>query len=381
MNTPHFRRDRLTIYGYVTVSAYIWAVYALGPALLIMRDETGMSRTVSSLHSTALALGIFLVGFVGTRFMQRLGRARAMQMGTLFAALGILGFAWSTTPVFSLPSALILGLGGSMAINAQNAFFSIHHGTQAPAAIGESNAMAVLAGLLSPLALGAMVAANLSWRLAMCVPVAMFILARVLRGNPAELEVRGDSARPHGTRLPRLYWWAWSTMTLCVATEFSFVLWSGDVLRDQADVSTATAAAALSAVAIGMAIARFTISPLSRHYDIERLFLASLVLPIAAWVPMWLSTSAPVILSSMFVIGLGLGYHFPLTMNRLLVAAPGLADAAATRSSLASGLAIGASPFVLATLSDAIGLHSAFVMVPVLLTVALAVSVKHPVRA
>jgi hypothetical protein len=88
-----------------------------------------------------------------------------------------------------------------------------------------------------------------------------------------------------------------------------------------------------------------------------------------------------VILSSMFVIGLGLGYHFPLTMNRLLVAAPGLADAAATRSSLASGLAIGASPFVLATLSDAIGLHSAFVMVPVLLTVALAVSVKHPVRA
>ena len=381
MSSQRFRRDRLTIYAYITVAAYVWAIYGLGPELLIMRDETGMSRTVSSLHSTGLALGILTAGFVGARVMTRLGRALTMQVGTTLACAGILGLAWFTTPVLTLPSTLILGLGGSVTINAQNAFFSIHHGSQAPAAIAESNAVAVLAGLASPLVLGAMVASNLSWRLAMCVPVALFILARVMRGNAEDLDVQSGSVHADDARLPRLYWWAWAAMALCVAIEFSFVLWSGDVLRDQAKVSTATAAAALSAVAIGMALARFTIAALIRRYDIERLFLASLALPIAAWVPMWMSTSAVVILSSMFVIGLGLGYHFPLTMSRMLAAAPGMADAAATRSSLASGLAIGASPFVLAALSDAIGLHSAFVMVPVLLATTLVLSVRHPVPA
>jgi len=44
-------------------------------------------------------------------------------------------------------------------------------------------------------------------------------------------------------------------------------------------------------------------------------------------------------------------------------------DGAAGRAALASGLAIGIAPFVLAQLSDAIGLRAAFLIVPVLLLV------------
>lgn len=375
-----FVRNRLTIYSYVTLAAYIWGVYGLGPALLLMRDETGMSRTMSSLHSTGLALGIVVAGFTGAQFVRRLGRGGTLQVGAALASAGVLGLALFGAPWLSLPSTVLLGLGGSIATNAMNAYFSVHHGRHAAAAIGESNAGAVLAGLVAPLVMGALVAADVNWRFALLVPVFMFAGARIFRGDADDLEIQGEASHDVGASLPRLYWWSWLAMTLCVATEFSFVLWSGDVLRDQAQVSTATAASSLSAVAIGMMLARLTISKLNKHFDIERVFLASLLLPIIAWVPMWLSHNATLILLAMFVVGVGLGYHYPLTLNRMLVAAPGMPDAAAARSALASGLAIGASPFALAMLSDSFGLHTAFVMVPVLLALCIVLVLTHPVR-
>lgn len=117
-----------------------------------------------------------------------------------------------------------------------------------------------------------------------------------------------------------------------------------------------------------------------RRFDMELVFIASLVLPLLMWVPMWMSHDAMVILASMLCIGFGLGFHFPLSMNRMLLAAPGLADEAANGSSLSSGIAIGSSPFILALLAGAFGLHTAFTMVPLLLTLAIIVTVTHPVR-
>lgn len=380
VTTEKFARDRLTVYAYCNVSAYVWAMYGMGPALLIMRDETGMSRTLSSLHSTALAFGVILAGLVGARLITGLGRGGSMDAGAALTALAVLGFAFGPVPVLTMASAFVMGFAGSITINAQNAFFSVHHGRYASTAIGESNGYAVAAGLASPLALGALVGIDANWRIAMLVPVFLLALSRLIRGDGAPLEARAEAHDSHIDRLTSLYWWSWLSMLLCVATEFAFVLWAGDVLRDQAGASTAVAAAALSAVAVGMMLARFTMSAVTRRISLDRLFLVSLLVPAIAWLPMWLSTSAPMILACMFVIGFGLGYHFPVGMSRMLIAAPGLADEAANRSSLASGIAISGSPFLLAVLSDAVGLHTAFIMVPVLLAAAVVTVVTHPVR-
>ena len=363
MSTAAFHRDRLTIYGYVTLSAYVWGIYGLGPALLLMRDETGMSRTMASLHSTGVALGVIGAGVFTSAVISAWGRAHTLSRGAAIAGAGLIGLAAGHNTWLSLPSTVLLGFGGSIAVNALNAAFSVRLGRNAAAAIGESNAMAVLAGMIAPLVMGALVAADLNWRLALLVPVAMFAAARALRGDGSGLDLPAETHHDAGTKLPSPYWWGWLVMMLCVAAEFTFVLWSGDIIRDQAQVSVATAASALSAISLGMFIARLTIAVLSPRFDIERIFFVSLVLPILGWIPMWLSHSATVILVALFVIGLGLGYHFPLAMNRLLVAAPGMPDAAAARSSLASGIAISGSPFALATLSNAVGLHTAVAIV------------------
>ena len=117
-----------------------------------------------------------------------------------------------------------------------------------------------------------------------------------------------------------------------------------------------------------------------RHIEVERLFIAAIILPLATWVPMWLSTNAAAVLACMCVIGMGLGFHFPLGVSRMLAAAPGLADVAAARSSLAGGIAVALSPLLLAIASDAVGVHKAFVLVPIYLGLALILTVTHPVH-
>jgi hypothetical protein len=63
-------------------------------------------------------------------------------------------------------------------------------------------------------------------------------------------------------------------------------------------------------------------------------------------------------------------------MVSLVVATwPHAPDRAAARAALASGLAIGVTPFLLGRLSDAIGLRTAYLIVPALLIVLAARSV------
>ena len=56
-------------------------------------------------------------------------------------------------------------------------------------------------------------------------------------------------------------------------------------------------------------------------------------------------------------------------MSRVVAAWPHAPDRAAARAALGSGIAIGGAPFLLAQLSDAIGLRAAFLIVPTLVLV------------
>ena len=53
-------RDRLTWLAYLQVAAYGYFLYGFGPTVSLLRDEQGISRTLSGLHGTALAVGALL---------------------------------------------------------------------------------------------------------------------------------------------------------------------------------------------------------------------------------------------------------------------------------------------------------------------------------
>lgn len=374
------RRDRLTVYCYITLLAYVWVLYGVGPALLLLRDEHDYSRTVVALHSVALASGVFLVGLIGERVTGRFGRARAVELGSLLCTIGLLLLIFGAIPAVSLAGTLLLGFGGATLTNPMNAFLTIHHREHGPAAVAEANAGAAFAALVSPLLMGAFVALGIDWRMVMLIAVGLLGVGRLLRGDGTVLDREAPVHEHAHTRLPSLYWWGWVALGLCIGAEFCFVFWAGDLLRDRANVSTAIATAGLSAVAIGMMISRITSARLLRRYSMQRLFIATILLAFAMWFPLWISRDVTVMLGSMFVIGLGIGSHFPIGMSRMMASAPGMLEEATARSSLAAGLAGGAMPFVLGILGDAFGIHAAFVLVPILFGSAVLIAAWKPVH-
>jgi MFS family permease len=66
------------------------------------------------------------------------------------------------------------------------------------------------------------------------------------------------------------------------------------------------------------------------------------------------------------VAGLGYGAHYPLAVSLVLRSSGGRPDQAQARSTIAVGLAIGISPFLLGTLADNLGAHRGFLLVPLL---------------
>jgi len=67
------------------------------------------------------------------------------------------------------------------------------------------------------------------------------------------------------------------------------------------------------------------------------------------------------------VAGAGVALLYPVTVARLVAAWPDRQDLAAARGALASGMAIGIAPLVLARLADQAGLRTAYLVVPALL--------------
>ncbi|CAB4886527.1 unannotated protein [freshwater metagenome] len=93
----------------------------------------------------------------------------------------------------------------------------------------------------------------------------------------------------------------------------------------------------------------------------------------------WGFTLWPVVLGGMFVTGVGIGVHWPLGVARAVRASGGLTDHASAAASVAGSLAIAVAPFALGALSDLIGFHEAFLLVPAFLLVALGLIFLRPV--
>ncbi len=97
------------------------------------------------------------------------------------------------------------------------------------------------------------------------------------------------------------------------------------------------------------------------------------------FVVVWTVAAPGPMLVGLLITGVGVGVHWPLGIARAIRASAGRADRASGLASVAAGLAAAGAPFVLAGLADAVGVHAAFLVVPVLLVTALALVLLRPV--
>ena len=157
---------------------------------------------------------------------------------------------------------------------------------------------------------------------------------------------------------------------LLIAVEFSYTIWSSELIRDQTGASDATSVASVSALVFGMAVGRYAGARLAYRSTVDSLVLGAIAVTAVGFAILWVADTVPVAALGLLVSGLGIALHFPLGLVRAIEASAGQPDLATGRAALAAGLASGGGPFVLGALADRVGVVAAFLVVPGLLAVA-----------
>jgi len=105
----------------------------------------------------------------------------------------------------------------------------------------------------------------------------------------------------------------------------------------------------------------------------------STVLALTGFALAWAFTWWPIVVFGLFLTGVGIGVDWPLGVARTVRASGGMTDRASASASIAGSIAIAIAPIVLGMISDALGFHVAFLVVPVLLLGALTILIIRPV--
>lgn len=390
-------RDGPTWLIYVQLSLYAYFLYAFAPSVTLLRDEEHVRDTVAGLHGTAYAVGVIVVGLLGARIIDAVGRGRALWLflGALCISIAI----YASVPVLpvTLVGALLGGASASGVTITVGAALVERHGPAGPAAVTEANALAAATGLIGPLLVGASVHLGYGWRPAVLLVigliVALFLLRRLFGAGAARTSQAGRvepgtyggidptptqrtdrSVMPfeRAARRPlgRQFWLGWSVIVLCGGIEFSMTLWAAQLLRDRSDAGKALAATGVTAIVGGMCVGRALGSRLARRYSLDGLLFTAFALTALGFALFWVATMPWVAFVGLAITGLGMAVHYPLSLSRTIGAAAGQADRASSIATLGTGIAIGVAPFLLGLLSDTITVRYAFLLVPVFLVLA-----------
>jgi fucose permease len=255
------------------------------------------------------------------------------------------------------------------------------HGVQAPRAFSEANVLAMIAGVMAPAAIVLGRASGLGWRSALWLPAAVVVAVTLLRRRLPTLGTRGTGVDRAGS-LPRAFWsWLWVVVGVA-ATEGSILIWSATLLHERAALGAGAAAGSLAVYYVAEFAGRLAGSRVSGRLA-PPLLVASLLTALAGLLLLWGARSPLLAVGALALTGLGMANLYPLAVGLALTQAPGLANAASSRVSLAIGCASLASPFALGALADVAGIGPAFGLTPALvlataLTLTLALRARRP---
>jgi MFS family permease len=368
-----FVRYRITWLAYGFLAYMTFMPTALGPLMPYMREELNLSYTLGALHLSVMALGVVISGLTADRLIRYFGRRRLLWLAITGSLIGTSGMVFARVMYLTLPSALLMGITGSCMLVTVQAVLSEVHGERRTVALTESNVAASLSSLLAPLWVSFFLRMGFSWRLALAAAlVGLLAIAVFLKGTTVP-ENSSASVRLNHERqgLPALFWICWAVIVLVVAIEWSLIFWSADYLEKVVGLARVDAVSIVSVFFLAMLIGRAGGSLLARRYTAASILLAALLCTAVGFPLFWLGSQAWMNVAGLFIAGIGVANLFPLAMSTALSLAPGNANIASSRITLASGSAIFSAPLVLGWLADQISIQSAYGVVVVLLIIAI----------
>ena len=376
---PHtFTRDKTfwTIALQVTILNFYLGGF--GPAQPLLRADQGTSLTIAGLHGTAMGVAAIVAGLSNSRLVHRFGREKTSWIGMWLFCTGVLMFATLKPVAFTLSATFLGGIGTSMVINNMVTRLSHHFKQATPLALPQSNGINSVGFVLGTLTVGALAGTAISWRFGLLLTIpATIILYFSSRDKNRDPHDRDISVRQSG-KLSRTYWIACFGFFICICTEFATSFWAAALLRDRVGGTASAATLAIVALGSGMAVGRWYGAIVLKKLKLDLQLITIIVLQFIGFAIFWFSHSLIISLVTLFITGLGISMQFALSSLRLIGFSEKRPDLAIGISSLAAGSGIALAPFMLGVLGDQMGISRAYLMVPVLILIALAIVILVP---
>ena len=272
--TPSLR-TRATWYSWLLTGFYLYSVNLLGNVVPFLQAEFALSYRAVSLHSSAIAVGIVLVGLFGDRVEARLGRRRTLWLGIGgLAGAGIL-LCLAPAPWASMSACFLMGVLGGLLPAIIPAILADLHGERRAEAYAGQAIVAYVFGLAAPLLAGLAIWAEFGWRAAVLFGAALGIAiglgfrrvavpeaAPPLAADAARAPSMDARQRDAGNGLSPAYWAYWALLFAGCGLEFCILFWAPSYLEHIIGFEPAAAATAAAGFPLGMLIGRVALRTL-----------------------------------------------------------------------------------------------------------------------
>lgn len=349
-----------------------------GPAQPLLRAQQHTSLTMAGLHGTAMGVASILAGLLSPKLVHWYGRATTSWLGLGFFSAGILMFVFSPPIQLTLIATFITGFGTLTVVNAMVTQLSHHYPSQPSSAVSQASGISSVGYVIGTLTVGVIAGTSFSWRLGLLVVIPASFILYFLTRSVIDGEHIPEASGPQKGSLSRNFWISWFGYVACISTEFATTFWAAALLRNRVGSSAAISTICIVAVGSGMGLGRWFGPQILKRLGLDSQFKVVLLTQFAGFAVLWFSHTLWISLFALLAVGLGLSMQFALASQRLIGFSQGRPDLAIGRSSLGSGLAIAAAPFLLGLLGDHVGISRAYLMVPVLILIALSTIVAIP---
>ncbi len=352
---------------YFLLSFFAYILNVAGPAVAYLRDELNFSFTESGLHTSALALGMVVLGLFGHVFLKKLPEWKALGVGGVGLGIGGLILVLGRQPALTLTGLFIMGTIGSFIVATYPAILADEMGKHSTVGVSEANTLSSVISTLAPIAVGFFGAMVTTWRPAVYLVTFLTLLIGVwilLSPQFSWKTSKGETIQQIKTaKLPGRFWLFWTVLVISVSIEFCLIYWSSDYLQAHVMMPKDRATQWVSLFLIGMVIGRYIGSILVKKYHRFLIIYVSIVIGALGFALFWLSRSQVFALSGLLVAGLGVANLYASSVTLLFDIAGSARAAAGSATTLASGVAILLLPFALGSLADLFGIRQAMLLV------------------
>lgn len=383
--TAGLLRDKTTWIRYGQLGAVAFLIDGYAPTVSLLAQDLGLSRAQASLHGGAVGIGILLAGSLSPRLSGLFGRNAVTWLGLFGMSAAVSLYCLGGNLILTLFGIGAAGFFGSLVMAAGNADLSALHRSKGPQALNEGAAVSQGFGLLAPAVLGLAAASMLGWRAGLMVLVLLTVILAVSalryrceRAAAADAIQVLPGAGPR-SRLPPRFWAVWACLVCLLGIEFSMTMWTPAFLIERTGLDAPLATASVSVTLLGIMHGRFVFARLASVERLDALLVVAILLTLAGFVVFWSATTAAVAVPALFIIGLGISGHYPLSLARMIHSSKNMTDRATASASVGMGLALALAPITLGSLGDGLGIIPAMMLVPVLAVLSGAIVFLAPV--